>query len=169
MFCWRITKYDLRYRNDSGAYTKNEWISYSDIGNVFDGKVFTYEEYVEIEKAYITSIILFMTCNNLENLQIINLEKKLKLKKDTYVNKEIIAFFDTVKEGLSINKQAIALLAWLVLREKLWCKLESKSMFVHFGWDYYLYIGSANTGEESIQKIRESGLFVEKYKSPYSE
>jgi hypothetical protein len=28
-----------------------------------------------------------------------------------------------------------------ILREEFWCRLEGSKGFVHFGWDYYMYIG----------------------------
>ena len=32
MYCYRITKYNPNLRDASGAYKKDEWIFYSDIG-----------------------------------------------------------------------------------------------------------------------------------------
>ena len=42
-------------------------------------------------------------------------------------------------------------------------------MFVHFGWDYYMYIGSAKQCTGTIVQIQKSGLYIEQYKSPYLE
>jgi hypothetical protein len=33
-------------------------------------------------------------------------------------------------------------------------------MFVHFGYDYYMYIGSSSICENAIAIISNSGLFV---------
>ena len=167
MFFWRITKYNPKNRDFNGVYLKEEWTCYSEVGDIICGRVFTFEEYLEIENAYVSAIILFMECNNLENLQVTNLEKNIKLKQDVHLNEEMIALFNEAKEGLILNKDAIKLLARLVLREKLWCKLESKNIFVHFGWDYYMYIGSSSKCKESIRIIHQNELFVEEYESPY--
>src|SRR5476651_1262643 len=75
MFGWRITKYNPQYRDDSGAYLKNEWTCYSEIGKTFEGKIFTFEEYLKIENAYIQAVLLFMECLNLDSLRISCLEK----------------------------------------------------------------------------------------------
>jgi hypothetical protein len=40
-------------------------------------------------------------------------------------------------------------------------------MYVHFGWDYYMYFGSKKTCKPVLAEIEHSGLFVEKRKSPY--
>lgn len=169
MLSWRITKYNPKNRNSNGVYLiKDEWTSYSEVGNTIDGKTFTYQEYLEVENSYVSSIIFFMECNNLENLRIAHLEKSFTLdNKDTYLSENMKNDFNVVKNGLDIDKNKIDSIARLVLREKLWCKFESKDMFVHFGWDYYMYIGSSKACEKSIKKIQELGLFVEEYISPY--
>lgn len=46
-----IVKYQPQYYKD-GVYTKNEWISVSDIGESFDGEVLTKEEYLMVESAH---------------------------------------------------------------------------------------------------------------------
>jgi hypothetical protein len=169
VFSWRITKYNPKNRDFNGVYLiKNEWTSYSEIGNVLDEKIFTYKEYFKIENAYVSAIILFMECNNLESLKVTALGKSFALNnKDNYLSEKMKRAFNGIKEGLNIDKSSIDSIARLVLREELWCKFESKDMFVHFGWDYYMYIGSFNKCEKYIQKIRENGLFVEEYESPY--
>ena len=40
-------------------------------------------------------------------------------------------------------------------------------MYVHFGYDYYMYIGSEKPLEKEIDSINRSGLFVENMVSPY--
>lgn len=169
MFAWRISKYNPRNRDSRGAYLiADEWTSYSEIGTTTDEKEFTYEEYKKIEDAYVSSIFLFMECNSIESLRITNLEKSLAWdSEDIYVSESMKNAFRYAENGLEINKDQISSLTRLVLREKLWCKLESKDMFVHFGWDYYMYVGSSHSCEKYLQKIQELGLFVEKYESPY--
>jgi hypothetical protein len=50
----RITKYDPKYRDANGFFTKKEWIASSDIGKVYDGKIFTASDYtaVTLKKRY---------------------------------------------------------------------------------------------------------------------
>ena len=168
MFYWRITKYNPKNRDSRGVYLVDEWTSYSDIGDTRGGKTLTYEEYETIENAYVAAILLFMECNGVENLKIVGLERRLAFDHgDTYVTKDMKIEFLRAADSLILDKKEVDLLARLILREKLWCKLESQDMFVHFGWDYYMYIGSAHTCEKYIKEIKETGLFVEKYESPY--
>jgi hypothetical protein len=143
MFFWRVTKYDPKNRDMSGVYlVKDEWTSYSDIGTNIYGKQLTYDEYIEIEDAYVTAIKLFMKCNKIDSLMVASLEKNHELNNDDkYISNDMKNSFQQVKTGINLRIDEVELLARLILREKLWCKLESKDMFVHFGYDYYMYIG----------------------------
>lgn len=169
MFCWRITKYDPKYRDKNGFYTKEEWTSFSDIGRVFDNKIFTYLQYCQIEDAYVKSIQLFMDCLSLDSLQVTHLEKHNKLEPNSFCDSSMISMFESVKNDEKLSKKDIEILSRLVLRENLWCRLQANNMFVHFGYDYYMYIGSNESCQCSIAKIQELGLFVEVYNSPYLE
>jgi hypothetical protein len=55
------------------------------------------------------------------------------------------------------------------LREEFWCRLETEDRFLHFGYDYYMYVGVKTTCSASITFAREVGLFVEQFDSPYLE
>jgi hypothetical protein len=50
-----------------------------------------------------------------------------------------------LKQGAVLGLGDIERICRLNLREALWCKLEDEGgQFVHFGWDYYMYIGGAD-------------------------
>ena len=48
-----VTKYNPKYRDANGVYRREEWTDYSDIGNKFNDKIFTLEEYETVETLYI--------------------------------------------------------------------------------------------------------------------
>lgn len=50
---YRLTKYDPANRNSTGAYTRDEWTSISDVGSYIGGKLVTLEGYKATEAAYI--------------------------------------------------------------------------------------------------------------------
>lgn len=168
MFCWRIIKYDPKYRDKNGFYTREEWTSFSEIGKVFDNKLFTYRQYCKIEDAYVQSIQLFMDCLSLDSLQVTDLEKHDK-RENIFYDSSMLSIFESVKNNDNLNKRDISTLSRLVLRENLWCKLQSENMFVHFGYDYYMYIGSNMPCKSVISTIQELGLFIGVYNSPYLE
>lgn len=170
MFSYRITKFDPKYRNELGHFLNNDWTSISEIGKKFDGKELTFEDYKKIEDAYVHAIMLFMDFLNLNSLTVPYLEKHRKRPyPDIYRSKTMLELFKKITVGQELDKNEVADVARLMLRETLWSKLESKDkMFVHFGYDYYMYIGSSKElPDSSKNEIEKSGLFVEEFESPY--
>ncbi|WP_422658085.1 FHA domain-containing protein [Paenibacillus sp. EC2-1] len=54
------------------------------------------------------------------------------------------------------------------LRKLMGFRLTNKNkMYVHFGYDYYMYIGISKECKDAIDSIQASGLFVEECESPY--
>ncbi|MEK5177872.1 hypothetical protein [Paenibacillus sp. FSL R5-0928] len=171
-FFWRITKFDPTNRI-KGVYKNEEWTSISEVGRVFSAEKFLLEHYLETESLYITAINLIMNENNLNTIQVVDLEKyyfdveKAEFR-DIYTD-EMKSVYNSVKNGDYISVYELKLLSQLILREKIWCKFQSREMFVHFGFDYYMYIGSVKECKDSLIKISSSGLFVESFESPYLE
>lgn len=53
------------------------------------------------------------------------------------------------------------------LREKCWGKLSGKDLIIHFGYDYYMYVG-VDPCLINIHKVsQENNLFCEEFESPY--
>ncbi|CAM4236451.1 MAG: hypothetical protein E7L01_27250 [Paenibacillus macerans] len=168
MHCWRITKYDPAYRDYEGNFKKEEWTSFSDIGRVFGGKQFTITEYLSIESKYISAVTILMDYMNVSSLEISNLEKfEDSIVQNQYVTRNMVEMFTTIKDGDKFNVTNIPDLCKLILREHSWGKLSTSSMFVHFGYDFYMYIGLQKECRLGLNEIRESGLFIEAFTSPY--
>jgi len=178
MYSWRITKYDPKNRDENGFYQKDEWISLYDIGRKYHDVEFTLEEYLFYENAYIDAVIRIMDGNNAEFLRIEALAEKKTFKKEGmkrfgYIENadlnepEVKERYDSLENNMLVSKQDIALIVRFVLREITWCKLVSDQMYVHFGYDYYMFIGSEKPLHEALDAIEENGLFVEAMESPY--
>lgn len=168
---WRISKYNPRYRNEKGEYQQEEWTSFHDIGKWYDDKEFTFTDYVATENAYIYTVLLFMKEANITTLTVKQLEKNnnISLEKNPLgYTEEMIELFESLQEGIVLGIKDIEHLCRFVLRERLWCKLESdNTMFVHFGYDYYMYIGCLSHSVKIVQLIEKAGLSIEKFESPY--
>ncbi len=172
MFNYRITKYNPKYRDESGIYLKDEWTSVSDIGTQYKGELFTFEDYKKMEDAYVGTIDLFMNYLRVTHLKVLWLEKPLKtLSPEKHCSETMIKLFKKILSDQNLDQSEVSDAARLILRETLWCKLESEDkMFVHFADDYYMYIGSFKAIVDDIKKeIEKSGLFVEEFESPYQE
>jgi hypothetical protein len=172
MFCYRITKYNPDFRDEDGAFQGEDWISISDVGKNFSGRILTFEEYLSVENKYVSSVLHFFNETDLKNLSVVGLEQKQDQKRN--VEDARFSGIDYKKknfrEGVEIDGSNLPQLCRLVLREIIWCRLESgQDFYIHFGYDYYMYIGTSVWPDASVNFAKELGLFVEEMESPYLE
>lgn len=160
MYSWRVTKFNPLHRDESGSYKiKDEWTAYSEIGS----KV-SEEEYLETEEKYINAVLSFMNEMNVDKLYL----KDLELHSEGVMEQNASSFMLTMWLGKEVSKQEIKELIKLTLRESIWCSLSYKKQFsVHFGYDYYMYIGAAKDCPKARTKVITSGLFVEEFSLKY--
>lgn len=151
---YRVTKHNPKYRNSDGSYSRNEWTSYNDIGDIVSK-----EDYETTENSYIESAINFLEEQNISKLKITYLENQ-----ENY-NEPNIA----LETGTKLNKHQLKEVLKSILREKYWAKLESNNSFIHLGWDYYMYIGVPNEPRQAKNLAESKGLYVEEFISPYNE
>jgi hypothetical protein len=154
MYQYRVTKYDPAYRNAAGAYTRQDWTSFRHVGRSFDGVPLTREEYLRVESAYIESAVAFLTEDQAPELRVTALE-----------NQQGCPAAPT--EGATVKREDFPSLCRSVLREEFWCRLEAEGRFVHFGWDYYMYVGVLGPCEKAVMTAQALGLFVEECDSPH--
>jgi hypothetical protein len=57
---YRVTKYDPALRNESGAYTGDDWTMFSQIGEVFGGARLTLAAYLEVEEQHLVALASFL-------------------------------------------------------------------------------------------------------------
>lgn len=173
-FTWRITKYNPKYRSEKGFYLRKEWTSISEIGSLNNDNIpLTISGYTSIEDKYIKAILYIMSCLDVQRLSIVGLEKwedKLNINDfPSLYSDEMIDLYSQITNDTWLEKDQISDICRLVLREKVWCKLECDSkMYVHFGHDFYMFIGSELMCKDAIDNIEKTGLFVEDFISPIS-
>jgi len=165
---WRITKYNPAYRNAEGHYLRDEWTSASDIGKSFHGEILTLDDYLQVENAYVDTVMKFLEVYQIENVRLIHLE--------TYGLSDVDkssplydAAFDTIPlaEDMLVTIAQIPIVCKMVLREFIHCQLITEDFFVQFGYDYYMFIGANSIQQEALQFASEQCLFVEQMMSPY--
>ena len=154
MFEYRVTKYNPALRNAKGVYIPQEWTSVADIGRVFGGIVLTVDEYRRVEQAYIRSALAFLGEGGVTSLRVEGLENS---------KRSPVGF----GEGSVVSGEQIDDLIRQVLREEFWCRLEAQDGFVHFGWDFYMYIGVLHRCPKAERLAKELELFAEEFASPY--
>ena len=151
---YRVTKYNPNNRDSKGSYLAEEWSSISDVG-----KSVTKSEYEEIENAYIDSALEFLKEQGISHLRLEGIENSLETDEpDIQLN-----------EGILLKESEIRIVMKSVLREKYWAKLVNKDTYIHFGYDYYMYVGTPNEPKNAIVSAESRGLFVEEFESPYNE
>jgi len=147
---YRITKYDPRNRDSSGAYLLlDEWTSYSDVGRSVSLK-----EYLATEERYIATAVEFLREAGVETLEARTVEN----------HRRAVA---APVEGALLGPAEWPRAFRSVLREEWWCRFESDAGFVHFGWDYHMYVGVRSRAPEGQAVALKYGLFVEPFTSPY--
>ena len=160
MYSWRITKYDPLKRDADGSYLNlEEWTCFSEVGT----KV-SMEEYQKQEEKYLHAVTTFMAEMSLNKVYVIALEQW----SDEVINQNAEEFLSKIWVGKAVTIQEVRELVKLTLRNAIWCKLEyKKQLFIHFGYDYYMYIGASEECTKAKEIVKETGLFIDGFKSPY--
>jgi hypothetical protein len=166
---WRVTRYDPRLRNRQGQFRHDTWSAASDIGQVFEGRVLTTEDYLTVEDAYVDAVVSFLRESGLAALSVVSLE----ISEDNWADRDPLHGLGiepgfSIATGQVLSKKRLTDACRLTLREAIWCRLEEPGQFfVHFGYDYYMYIGSLHECPMSIAEAASNGLFIEHMSSPY--
>lgn len=150
-----VTKYDPSLRDATGAYIGCDWTSRSDIGRAFDSGMLSEAVYLNVENSYLSAMKSFLIEAGIESLGLTALELR-DAPADGFPHRGNLS----IAQSLDFAR--------LVLREESWGKLVVPGKaYVHFGYDYYMYIGVPSKCERSIAIARDLGLFVERIRSPY--
>ena len=153
LYEFRISKYDKNYTKSAPLI--DQWTSISDVGKLFGDQILTWDEYEKAEKRYLQLIHQVCSTLNISQLQVTFLEDPFG--ECPYPNN---SFLDGIDQVVEISKDC--------LRERYWCKLQSDCLFFHFGYDYYLYVGS-HLNQQQLSSLASSvGLFIERKRSPYN-
>jgi len=161
-----ITKYNPKFRNNLGHFEKEEWTSISDINKIYNGKLFTFEDYLKAENLYVKSIILalsFFKSKSIKITHIYKLDKKEDFKKHNSLG--LYNTYISIKNGNIIkDEKTIDDLIRLRLREhigELELTIDSKSRSeILFGFDYYMYLNTNKDVTSLLKQISSTGLFA---------
>lgn len=171
---YQVTKYDPKNRDESGVYLhKDEWIYAGQLGETFKGKVFTVKEYLTAEARYIRAAKRFFRASGLSHLRATNVNMDDDDPFSGYLEGHVILHEEDLKgltlcEDQKISMRDLESVVKLNLREFGGCRLQVEGkFFIHFGWDFYMYIGTTVDSQKEIEETECDGLFVETCPSPY--
>ena len=151
---FRISKYYKDPYTDLPLF--EQWTSISDIGKIINNKLVTYNDYEQVEMQYLQLIKDIYIAMNSPKMTIIALEDPHCACQ--YPNNYVLC-----------DLAQIIKVARDCLREKYWCILQATDLFFHFGYDYYLYIGSPIDPLRMSKMVKHSGLFFKEMSSPYND
>lgn len=164
----RVSKYNCNYRDENGKYIKNEWTSYSDIGKKFEGEIFTLDDYKLLELKYINTVLETAKSLDVNSFLLTNFEKSRDIDTLTEDN-ELKRMYNNINENKHIQIDNIPLVMKLLIREFIWGKLVHEQLVIHFGYDYYIYLGVNKENLENVEQIikRHDLFYEENATSPY--
>src|SRR5262245_16505657 len=152
---YRLTKYDPALRDETGAYTGDDWTQFSGIGQTFDGQRLTLSMYVDVEARHLVALASFLDESGTSKVVAEGVEDTGKTFRIT--------------EGAELSPVEAIEAVRQMLREEGWCRLvDDERFYIHVGWDYYVYVGTDKPCERSIALAEQQGLFVDRdFTSPY--
>lgn len=170
----------MRILKEEGYHTmsfEDSWTSIYDIGRVYQGKKFTYRDYLETERKYVR---LFQQVFHYLNARTIKLKRLYKTGRPKAVydrNGELRACYDRLADNASLSIDDLRLVVPMLLREDIHGVLYHRRTrtYIHFGYDYYEYIVSpvfyrtpryqnAETeylNPDIVRMVKENGLFMD--------
>jgi len=163
---WRVTKYDPAMRTSGGHFIGKEWTEFGQLAAAGDEALTKPEQYLQAEDRYVRAVERFLSASGVDEITVEGLELLSYKPNETDTLGLRMAPF---VEGQVLSAAGEAgQVCRLVLRNYLWCRLIAEnSGFVHFGWDYYMYIGSGRPCENAVTRTIADGLFVEPFTSPH--
>ena len=174
MFEWRLSS--IAVVKEKNYRFSDSWTSISDIGKVYNNKLFTYQEYLKTENSYINLFISIFNYLNAQKIKLIHLDKMETLHSEIslYDSEGILEeWYKKVSNNMSFQISDIKYIAPLILRENIWGVLfhQSSKTYIRFGFDYYVYIRSPrlfqNTkygtifNDDFVNMVNENKLFIE--------
>ncbi|EKS4344305.1 hypothetical protein [Clostridium sporogenes] len=167
MVRYRISKYNPKFRDEYGCYTKQEWTSISDVDKDINGVKVSLEEYLNTESRYIKALNNILNDLNIEYLYVMELEKQNDIINDNYTfegfTTDMIETVNSIKEGQELDREKINYIIKAILREVFWCGLYSKTthLIIKPGYDFYINIICPELSKCVIKNISELGLYIE--------
>ena len=170
MIWHEIVKYSPENYNENGVYTKDEWISRSYIGIVYEGKPFTLGEYLDVEQRYVNVVLSVMNATNCKYMTIQYLEadknyiaKQIKVSKFRKIDSRLLSSVPLLEKNRKISSTKLSDILRLALREYIYVVLSNKEhgVFVRFGYDYYLNIACSLDNDVLEDIVRKEGLFLD--------
>jgi len=144
-----IVKYEPKYYDEKGVYQKDEWTSFDDVGKVYEGKIVTMEEYLDIENRFISITRTVLETAGCTYISLGYIYGKRDRK--------------GLREGMRIRVQDIAPFLRLALRGKVYLVFINRSKGVQFDFSedvLYMHLFCRIPTEKLREIVESRGLFL---------
>lgn len=155
---YRISKYDPKLRDKNGHYKDlDDWTGFNYVGEKVRGKVLTLKSYLETEESYIFFLERYLFDNKIKSMTISEIENI------SFPNNNL-----GLKKNEKLNSKLIIEIARFCLRGDIWCKLSKGKRYIHFGYDFYVFLGSGKKMLDEKRKYQKfKKIYLERFMSPY--
>jgi hypothetical protein len=149
---YRVTKCDPAFRDQWGAYTRDEWVTVTEIGRDIGGHVLTEQEFHDTVNKYLYAAEAFARESDVTELTL-----KRFFQGEDYADR-----WGHLQTGDQVSLgDAIEMMRAMLEGYDLLAILESEDFFVHAGYDMYMWIGSHVDCVKATAEAQRIGLFVE--------
>ncbi|MBF0806494.1 MULTISPECIES: hypothetical protein [unclassified Streptococcus] len=160
-----------KYNLDDPTYI-DDWTSISDIGQKFHGQLLTYQSYLQEEDRYVSTIQELLQFLHVQNLTVDWCSKFFSLRyhqKHGRLTSTQSQLYQKLDKGLIVNRNEIADIIRLNLRESIDCSLSNTTITIYFDYDYYMSIKIADKSalHYITNIIKRHGLFWRPSKNHY--
>ena len=144
-----IVKYSPDMYNEEGICVVEDWISCTDIGDTFNGKVLTFEHYLQVEDAFVAIFKEVLTQTGCRYITLFSFNPIRTIRVPRYFcqelrnsTKSILSELGAIKSGSRYTIEKAALLFRLSLRNLLDCFFINRDKGIQFdvGYDYYIHL-----------------------------
>ena len=144
-----IVKYKPEYYDENGVYQKEEWTNYSDIGEMYEGRIVTMADYLDVENRFIdiTRAILEAAGCSYITLGYVEARRRKGLK-----------------EGMRVRVQEIDSFLRLALRGKAYIVFINRSKGVQFDFSndvLYMHLNCPIPDNELRTIVESRGLYLD--------
>ena len=177
MYHYELSKYNPLYRiykNGNRYYSRPDWTGISDIGKTFNNSTLSVSDYLKIETAYVDAVGTIMEYKKIdtliwkgENFSKWQSSNDIKNRiSDALYSKlytdEIFSIYDSLENGVVLNKNAIDKAVRLLLREEIGgILIFPRKLKVFVGYDYLMGVDSSSVLTPIQDEIEKLGLFLD--------
>ena len=170
---WRL--YTIPILKEENYRRSDSWTSISDVGRMYKGREFTFNDYCKTEQAYIRFLTSLFEYLHVQKIKLVHLEVYDDYPPLPMYDQDgvLTKWHNKIFNNMSLTLEEIQYVVPLILRENAWGTLYHKrtKTYIHFGYDYYVYVNSPKLFQivdgkdvynpDFVEMVHKYGLYLE--------